>query len=55
MSNFQETVFLKYQRQYRKQSIRKARSASPLLISLVFALMALPVAGDWHEIERAVF
>ena len=41
MSNFQEAVFLKYQRQYRLKHTRKASPLSGVLVSVAVALIAL--------------
>ena len=41
MSNFQEAVFLKYQRQYRNKSTRKTGPLSGVLVSVAVALIAL--------------
>lgn len=41
MSNFQEAVFLKYQRQYRLKHTRKVGPWSGLLVSVTVALIAI--------------
>ncbi|WBA86500.1 hypothetical protein [Endozoicomonas sp. GU-1] len=41
MSNFQEAVFLKYQRQYRIKHTRKARRLSGVLVSLALGLVTV--------------
>ena len=45
MSNFQEAVFLKYQRQYRFKHNRKLRPLSGLLVSLLLTLVTVSQLG----------